>query len=81
VSLQSQLLQLAPHDRGVGDVLGQGISASGATQFTEIGEAESDSSREDALILASRIFTGSGRGFATGPSQHVITFWRQSRQR
>jgi hypothetical protein len=62
-------------------VVGQRIDSFGATQLTEVGKADDGGAGEDAASLASRIVTGSGSGSITGPSQQVITFCRQSRQR
>src|SRR5439155_26314408 len=64
VGLQSELLQLAAHDRSVGDVVGQCADSLGATQLTKIGETDGDGASKDSLIVS-----GSGSGLATGPSQ------------
>jgi hypothetical protein len=75
VCFESELFEVAAMDRRLVDVIDEGIYSFSAAEVFQVREAESCCSRKSASLIA----TGSGRGFATGPSQH--SRWiRQSRQ-
>lgn len=77
--LQAKLLKLPTNDRGIADVVDECVHAlTGLPDLFQIGEPESCGAKEDRR--ASLVATGSGSGFATGPSQHVSIFALQSRQ-
>lgn len=75
MSLQAEFVEVSPHDGSGDDVVDQLVNALATTQLTDVGEPERRRASKDSLI-----FTGSGSGFATGPSQHVWIGCLQSRQ-
>lgn len=75
MSFEAQLFEFTAKDCCEVDVVDESIDLLGAALLSQIWEAERCCTSKDSLS-----FTGSGSGSATGPSQHVVTFWRQSRQ-